>query len=726
MRAALFVFLLPVLLPIGFPALAVERCNADSESPMIRFGVLYRSDTIEGDRLLTGVQEFLDRLRGDSGDAMSPFNVCLVPYPYPTEERGYRDLKEIRDQLSVDIVIGPTDSGVFGDALREEETFATAGLVVVSPVVAADFEEQSDWLFKTNADVRARAESIFNFLRTERARSIGVLYEGTAFGLSAEEAFRELSGELEWYQAARYSDEADLSRAIDVLLDERPAAIGILASRKNVEWVYGAIDARNSSINPYKPYIFTIIDVRSNEIPLLDFVSVGTLEQNETSVLTEATMQRVLGVLDGVEGTPRSNPGWAEDVKDGLAGVLDLSPQGVTGERHLFTWIAGERGSVVDIEDDRQGSIRRALQGPTVLLRRFGALPILDLLIVAGLVVLLTRKDLRKWNDERHLDRRTKLAMTRVVVLNVGVALTVFFFMITTGVIEWSSVTGAIVVGFGYPALLKTTIGQTKTGVSIGVADIYDDYLRRLNDDIMLAKYHNRKPIVDFIALTNSPARMRETLLKLYGYNSAKRKRELVQGLDVEIEAAADSLDLRSIYARRIYRTHDWPELIDGKFVPPIEADELVGPEEILQAAVEYSDQSTSISLASLRTDFERCVLERARDHPERAMADRKEVEEWLGHAQTEVGDMRCYLRWLCTQVRFRIKKIIELHYLPAEAANWGKENWNRYTSRSTSARRKEWVAPDDDPTAPPDGTDGQVEFGQAASPTSAEGDKVG
>ena len=51
----------------------------------------------------------------------------------------------------------------------------------------------------------------------------------------------------------------------------------------------------------------------------------------------------------------------------------------------------------------------------------------------------------------------------------------VFFFMVSTGAIEWSTMTGAIVVGFGYPALLKTTIGRTKAGLSIGMADIYDD-----------------------------------------------------------------------------------------------------------------------------------------------------------------------------------------------------------------------------------------------------------
>jgi len=693
MRNALFAIVLTALLPFGSRAVAAEPCPDKPVASVIRVGILYRSDTTEGDQLVAAVERILNEPARDA--KASSTRICIVHYPYPTEARGYRDLKIIRDKLSVDLVIGPTDSGVFAAALREEETFARAGLPLVSPVVAANFAEQSDWLFKTNADVRARAETMFNLLRRRSVNSVGVLYEGTAFGLSSEEAFREFSGELEWYQAARYSNEADLARAIDVLLEAKPAAIGILASRRDIAWVRSAIDAKNSGFNPYKPYLFTIIDVRSIEIPLLDFVSVGTLENDETSVLAEETMRQVLKVLDSVIGTRRTNHEWAADVKDGLAGVLDRSRQGITRERHLFTWsvgIKGAEGKVVDLEAVAPpGVIGRALQGPAVLLRRFGALPILNLLVVIGLVVMLTSKDLQKWNDERHPDQKTQLAMARVTAFNVLVALIVFF-MIFTGVIDWSSITGAIVVGFGYPALLKTTIGQTRAGVSI--ADIYDDYLRRLNDAVMLAMYHNRKPIVDFIAMTNSPARMRETLLKLYSYNSPKRTRELVHALDSELEQATDSLEQRLVYARRIYRTHEWGELAAGKFVPPIDKEKLVGPEEMLQAAVEYCDQSRSITLSSLREKFEQRVEERARDHPERAEVDRKEVEEWVRHVQTEVGDMRCYLRWLFIQVRFRISKIIELGYLPAEAANWSKEDWEQYASRATAAKKKEWATP--------------------------------
>jgi hypothetical protein len=98
--------------------------------------------------------------------------------------------------------------------------------------------------------------------------------------------------------------------------------------------------------------------------------------------------------------------------------------------------------------------------------------------------------------------------------------------------------------------------------------------------------------------------------------------------------------------------------------------------------------------LSSLREKFVQRVEERARDHPERAEVDRKEVEEWVRHVQTEVGDMRCYLRWLFIQVRFRISKIIELGYLPAEAANWSKEDWEQYASRATAAKKKEWATP--------------------------------
>ena len=195
MRNALFVVLLTSLLPLGSRAVAVEPCTAKRAPSVIRVGILYRSDTIEGEQLLAGVEKILNEPAGNG--TASLIRICTVRYPYPNEERGYRDLKNIRDKLAVDPVIGPTDSGVFAAAPREEETFARAGLPLVSPVVEANFAEQSDWLFKTNADVGARAETMLSLLRRRRVSSVGVLYEGTAFGLGAEKAFREFSGELD-------------------------------------------------------------------------------------------------------------------------------------------------------------------------------------------------------------------------------------------------------------------------------------------------------------------------------------------------------------------------------------------------------------------------------------------------------------------------------------------------------------------------------------------------
>lgn len=131
MRNALFAIVLTALLPLGSRAVAAEHCPDKPAATVIRVGILYRSDTTEGDQLVAAVERILN---ARARDAKAPStSICIVHYPYPTEARGYRDLKIIRDKLSVDLVIGPTDSGVFAAALREEETFARAGLPLVSP-----------------------------------------------------------------------------------------------------------------------------------------------------------------------------------------------------------------------------------------------------------------------------------------------------------------------------------------------------------------------------------------------------------------------------------------------------------------------------------------------------------------------------------------------------------------------------------------------------------------
>lgn len=108
----------------------------------------------------------------------------------------------------------------------------------------------------------------------------------------------------------------------------------------------------------------------------------------------------------------------------------------------------------------------------------------------------------------------------------------------------------------------------------------------------------------------------------------------------------------------------------------------MIGPDEILQVAVDHCDSSPDITLEDLKNAFEECIAKIEKRQPERAKSDRAEVGEWLERAQTDIGEMRTYLRWLFIQERFQIVKIIkELGYLPKDCGKWGRDKWKKYKS---------------------------------------------
>ncbi len=266
----------------------IEPCD-EAPSGVVRIGLLHHSTSVAGLTLRDEALRVLDS-QDDWGDGRRA--PCYVDAPYPTEQFGFQILDKWREEKGVDLVIGPTDSGVFFSALHNEESFAQAGLTVVSPIVAARFETESEWLFHTNLSVVGRFNKMMGLLEARGVRSVGILHDSTRFGLSAQQYALEASEDLDSFQSARFEDRDNLQTAVKSLLAGRPAAIGIVASRKDIEEVHRAIKARNKALlNPYDPYLFSLVDVRPLKIPDLEFVSVGDDEHSELSILSrDATL----------------------------------------------------------------------------------------------------------------------------------------------------------------------------------------------------------------------------------------------------------------------------------------------------------------------------------------------------------------------------------------------------------------------------------------------------
>ena len=704
------------------PAYALDICTDKDDSSVVRIGVLYRQETNKKE---CESYEGCELWRVVSNYKPQNVSVCLVEYPYPTEPIGFKLLADIRDNNRVDLVLGPTDTGVYMDALQDAKSFANKRLLVVSPIVTASNQENPPgWIFKTNLNIGARAEAIMDLLRQLNIDSIGIVYEDSAFGRNAEQAVRQAAKGIKEFRSVRYKEHHDLSTAVASMMQDRPAVIGILSSRKDFGTIVETINDKNHRINPYCPHLFSLIDIRHSNgtnvhptcsviVPYLNhnlnlklilnnavsFVSVGTEKKNEVTQLSEKTLAGILSIIGEIGKPPeplKKRDKWAEKLRAGVMGalrgsMLGINDIGVNVKRPPIFQQQIDKGEIIDVREKIQSFsfFRRILLTPETLYRRFGYMPFLNILTVIILVIVLNRQDLRKWNDERELGFQTRYEMAKIVSFNIIIALIIYFFMLTTGLIEWESLSAAILVGFGYPALLKSTLMQTTLGESVGLADLYDKILRQLNDNIMEAKYRSQKSTIDHIAMTNLPSRMYETLEEIYGNASPTRKRELIQRLDDELDTADGSIGRRIVLARRIQRRHTKSELVERMFLTDLDKAELVGPDEILQAGLDFCNRN-NITLDILESKFKQQLESLRQRHPQRAEDDEKEVQKWIDRAQTDRGDMRGYLRWLFMQENFNIKRLVKLKYLPNEANIWNKEEWRNYSKRASEEMQRE------------------------------------
>ena len=95
----------------------MKQCQFESDPLIARIGILYRQGTYEGSKLWDVAK---------NAEPPKHVEVCLVQFPYATENDGFEQLLKIRDlegQNKIHIIIGPTDTGVYTFHAQEHPIF---------------------------------------------------------------------------------------------------------------------------------------------------------------------------------------------------------------------------------------------------------------------------------------------------------------------------------------------------------------------------------------------------------------------------------------------------------------------------------------------------------------------------------------------------------------------------------------------------------------------------
>ena len=610
MRRAHFILMLMPLL--GLPSttithLAQAEALSDSE---LTIAVLY-IDTPTGARYLAGVEaairESTDKVPqaeslcvtdSDLPDGNVPVGgVRCIAYPYTNEKIGFEKLENILAGKSVDLVLGPTDSGVFVDAIEKRKDLEKNGIPVVSSMVTASIPHQTGgWFFRTNVDVNRRSEAIYDFLNKRWVRSIALLYAKTAFGRSGEEAFRsELSdNQRSHYMPMLYESPPLRARHhLKQILRLRPEAVGIIGSRDDINELYGAIEQMNTSTK-YAPIFFTIIDARfaGKQVKDMYFVTVtnGSKEitdslaskiYDDVSTLSFDTTRMILKEW-------RKIPSWESRevrrarLRDRIEAVMKGTsiPDSLT-KLSFSGYINIQRPKVAHLSD--RDVVTVDLETPVsffgnvwgkyeLTIRRFGPWPWINLILIIGIVVGMSVTDIKKWYPGSKLslfNPRNGLFYV-LILINALAVIPVYIYMGETGAIQYDSVIAAVALAVAPMAILRTNLFETPAGKTIGLGKMYDSLIQWINHKLMIKKHVETKQYINLIAYNNSVDGMKSYLSDLYmNHRTVAQRIRLQTELEEMVNDSLPYLERRKVCARLLIRTMPWQNLVEDGLAPP-------------------------------------------------------------------------------------------------------------------------------------------------------------
>lgn len=609
---------------------------------------------------------------------------------YYNERQGLERLIASIEDEEVDIILGPTDSGIFTRALERREELEAHTTLVVSPLVTAAAENEPDgWFFLTNVDVCRRVEAIHDYLNKCLIRSIAILYADTEFGRRAEETLKnELrENQRKNYQPIPFKSLAEARLGLREVLDRRPEAVGVFGSNEDIKRIYNYIQCMNHAGISYKPFLFTIMDARKtfNEVDELLFVSVArcdspftvktTKKGDEVQCLAYDTGVLLLSELKSMPAGPFDRQHFRDRFSALLRGPLEEPGQKtqMTFNQHrnsspprVFHLLDGDMHPVKlaqVVHWPQKLSIKWEL-----IKRRYGFWPMVNLMLLALVVVGLSMSDLKRWYGRSLLKVCYQPHLLLFIVVNIILVSILYFFLAETGRIRYDSVITTLIIAFTPSVLLRATFFETPTGKAIGLSKLYDRFLLWINEKLMMTKYKYQNSMINLLAYRNSVYDMKNQLLQIYRYSRNKSQgKRLKAELEEELDNTDSLFERRFICAHHLLRRLDWEELKGKGFIPhDVTKENLEDPQVLIREIVLhcYGDSKKEKEVE----DLIRKRLEEARkDWPKSYEKAEKEYIQELNTTNSAQGKLHVRVRFLHMQLGVTAAKMKEKGLWPEE-----------------------------------------------------------
>jgi len=592
---------------LGLPGLA----SAQSVNPQpyaqaeARIGVLY-VNTPTGRRFRDAVKAATD------GHKMGE-RVVLKDLAYSNEQQGVEKLLEAVEKREVDIILGPTESGVYVRAYEERALFAKSQIPVISSQVTANVpHEEGGWFFRTNVNIQRRAHTIYDFLNKYWIRSIAVLHADTEFGRRSENAFRS---QLDDEQQKNYlplvytSDPLQARLQLRRVLEARPEAVGVFGERQDLRHIYELIPQMNDWGNPYHPIQFTLIDARhvGGTADDIHFVSVTEPSTNgeaydDVAALSHDTTTLVLNELEAIllneleTGLPSLDRAKFRDqleaaMKGGAVIESSKTNLALAGYENMtapsvYHLLEGKTEKLELVET--VGLTAKAIKKFDLARGRFGVWPLINLFLLLGIVTLVGIADIKKWHTGStwSLFRPRNYPFYLLLFVNVLVVGLLYIYLVESGNVRYDSTLAVLAVSIAPLAALRANLFETQSGKEVGAGKIYDDFVQWVNDRLMFLEHTETGKLVNLVAYHNSLDGMKSYLSNVYAFNRSRIQRA---HLEAEVEERTSDthpyLMRRRYGARILLRTSNWSDLQSDNLAPEGDHRELEDPEALIRTA---------------------------------------------------------------------------------------------------------------------------------------------
>jgi len=524
---------------------------------------------------------------------------------YGDDEAAFDHLKTILEEEQFNIVLGPTDSGVFLRAFKELKDHPH--IPVVSPLVTAEYDFDPDRaFFTTNVSLTRRSKQLAHTLSKFGLRSIMVLHSNSLFGQQTEAAFREeylgLAPDTNYrplqYETRGFGEKGPY-RQIHQVLNDRPEGLGIFGGREEISKISKLLSEMNSTLIPYHPILFTPIDFRKQDIGDNNIFLASlspSKDSDDVEILTYNTVLVLLDQLDPSRSFLSQRPAFLKQLANRFnggsksTGDTDTNMKFREG-RNISDIYVLQRSPTIELSKvEAPGILEFFLLKFTLLFNTRGWWVVASLGVIVLIPILLSILDLKGWYRGNIRELLLNKFTFLFIAFNWGIVLALYLYLAETGRVPYDSPLTALIVAIGPMTFLKSTIFNTATGKAIGLSSLYDNSLKWLNGKLRNKKSELKQKFINILAYYNSLDSMEYELKKIYSHaRTGKEKEKLIGEFKEELDAVESHLGKRLECAKRLFEEFTWQALIDKEYIlPGFRVKDPVDPDEMIKASARF------------------------------------------------------------------------------------------------------------------------------------------